>query len=259
MTPLLILLCAQADRPFKISEDVEIRARARAWNVRVGGGAKGDEDNGDVAFDDDLDLDRAWAASFSLGLYAPESKDPAGRGGALVYESFSTSGEARLEGQEDFEGSVFPAGSTLKGSLRFQTFGADATLAGRDVGGESAAWGFSIGLHYLEAELRVRGSGFRESEEYNDGNLKFGFRGELRPCPYAFVLGRVALYTDFISLLFGADSGHYGLDAEISAGLRWGPSRLELGARVFAWTLTWSESEIDLVAYGPFAGLVLGF
>lgn len=259
MAPLLLLLCAQAERPLKLSDDVELRVRTRAWHAWVSGGAKGDEDNGIVAFDDDLDLDRTWVAGFSLGLYAPEDKDPAGRGGALVYESFSTSGEARLEGQEEFEGSVFPAGSTLKGSLRFQTFGIDGTLAGQDVRGETFAWGFSLGLHYLEAELRVSGSGARESEEYNDGNLKFGFRGELRPCPYSFLVGRLAFYTDLVSLLFGTDSGHYGADAEISAGLRWGSSRLEAGARIFAWTLNWSESEIDLVAYGPFVGLVAGF
>lgn len=259
MALLAILLSVQAERPLKISDDVELRVGARACQAWISGGAKGDEDNGIVAFDDDLDLDRAWTTSFTLGIYVPEGRDLAGRGAAVVYESFSTSGEARLEGQEEFEGSVFPAGSMLKGSLRFQTFGVDGLLAGQDVRGELFAWGFSLGLHYLEAELRVSGSGSRESEEYNDGNLKFGFRGEVRPCPYAFLLGRVAVYTDLISLLFGADSGHYGVDAEISGGLRWGTSRLELGARIFAWTLNWSESEIDLSAYGPFIGLVVAF
>ena len=257
--PLVVLLgLAVQERPWKLSDDVELRVRARAWHVGVGGGAKGDVDNSEVEFDEDLDVDApGWVPSLLLGFYAPD--DPAGRGVALVYDAFATSGEEELEGAEDFEGSVFPAGSVLRSRLRFLTFGVDGTLAGRDVAAESFAWSFSIGLHYLEAELRLSGAGARESEEYGDGNLKFAVGAELRPFSCAFLAGRIAAYTDFISLLAGADSGHYGLDAEITGGIRLAPLRVEVGARLLAWALNWDESQIDLFAYGPFAGLTLRF
>ena len=257
--PLLALLClAVQDRPWRISEDVELRVRVRGWHLGVGGGAKGDVDNSEVEFHEDLDVDApGWVPSLALGLYAPE--DPAGRGVALVYDAFATSGEEELDDAEEFEGSVFPAGSVLRSRLRFLTFGVDGTLAGRDVAEETFAWSFSIGLHYLEAELRLSGAAARESEEYGDGNLKFAVGGELRPFSFAFLAGRIAAYTDFFSLLAGADSGHYGLDAEVSGGIRLAPLRVEVGVRLLAWALNWDESQIDLFAYGPFVGLTLRF
>lgn len=253
MTALFALLLQE----LRISDELELRVRARAWQPWVSGGAKGDEDNSEIEFDEDLDVDRpGWTPSLALGIY---ERGPAGRGVSLGLDQFSTSGEEVLEAPEDFEGSVFPAGTTLKSRLRFLSFGVDGTVAGRQVEAEPIAWSFTVGIHYLEAELRLSGAGARESEEYGDGNLKFGFAGEYRPCSFAYVAGKIAVYTDVFSLFLGVDSGHYGFDGELSGGLRLGPARLEGGFRLLAWTLNWWESEIDLVAYGPFAGLVLRF
>lgn len=238
-------------------QDVEVDARVRAWRPAIAGGVKGDLDNGTISLDDDLDLDSPLGmALFDLRLRFGSPGAPAvGISGA----SFATSGETRLDSNETFEGGLFPAGAILRSRFRFETFGVDVHVGGREDPEEPFRFRFSVGLHYLEAEVSLSSPGAHESEEYSDANLKFSFGGEFLPAPWAFLGGSIAVYTDVVSLLFGLDSGHYAGEFEALGGVEVGPFRLELGFRVFAWTLNWTDSQVDLVGYGPFAGLTLGF
>jgi hypothetical protein len=201
---------------------------------------------------------RGGVPLYTVGLLFGTRQDPVRRGVAISGGSFATSGEGTLDSDEEFEGSIFPAGTRLNSRFRFQTFGIDALFV-HDAADDPFVWRLSIGLHYLEAEARLSAATGRESEEYSDANLKFSASAECRLAPWAFVAGTVAAYTDVVSLFFGVDSGHYAGEAEISAGIQVASLRIEIGLRVFAWTLNWTESEIDLVAHGPFAGLTLHF
>jgi hypothetical protein len=238
-----------------------VYARVQAWSPRLAGDVTGDDDDTDLALDDDLDLDSpGWTGVFEVGYRNPAGGKEAS-GFSISGMSFSTSGSETLSSAEVFAKHPFPAGTAMRSRFRFTEVGLDLVVTGLDTPGETHSWRFSLGMHYLEAEIEMESAAGSESEDYVDLNLRWGFGGEWRPLPWAFAGGVIALYTDGITLVGNADPVHVAGEFQIHGGVQWGPVRLEGGYRVFAWTLglPWEEETIDLFLHGPSVAATLRF
>jgi hypothetical protein len=265
LTLALLTLLAQEDPPPSLADDgfagLKLHTRVRMYYPQtVKGRVKGESDEPSVQLDDDLDLDSpGWTPMGEAAILWDNRPDDTLHGIGISATGFATSGKEVLKTREVFQDHLFPAGTEMRSRFRFKEFGVDGIIMSRCDSDELFGFRGSLGLHYLEAEIHLSGATGTESEEYLDFNLKLSFSGEVRPVRWVFAGATASLYSDIFSLLAGVDSGHYGGEGEIYAGFQAGPVRVEGGYRIFGWSLSWWDSEIDLVNYGPWASLSVRF
>ncbi len=262
MPAFAILWLLAQERPSSLADEGlagwMLHARVRAHYPRLEGGLKGEADEPTVGLDDDLDLESPrWTPMYEAAVFW--TGHSALHGVGISGWSFATSGRETLDSDEIFQDHLFPAGTPLRSRFRFETFGLDGIWAQRHDPRELFRLQASVGVHYLEAEVRLSGPAGSESEEYSDGNLRFALAAEFRPVGWAFAGLSGAVYTDVLSWFAGVDSGHYAMEVEALGGFQWGPVRIDGGYRVFGWTLRWTKSEIDLLTYGPTASVSVRF
>lgn len=259
---LAMTLQAQEEPEYEIVKPagLHVGLRAIGWWPVVDGHAS--VDNGiegtNVRFDDDLGIDRresvGWYELSVIpgGFFPPGPEDVSIH---LRYLRHRWSKGQVLEGDEVFQGSLFPAGTPVQSSVEFREIGVD--LVAHSVSGVESDVTFDswLGLHHLMTDVQLRGPSSRESEEVSALVFGGGLGAKWAPDP-VFQVGVV------LGGYYGGNSNHGGSSWDGSAFLksRWGRVTIEAGYRATSAVMGGTEEEnVDLRMYGPWASLSVWF
>ena len=258
---LMMALQAQEEPEYEIAQPggLHVGFRAVSWWPVVDGYARVDDGikGTNVRFDDDLGIDRrefvGWyeLSVIPWGFYPPGPEDVQIQ---FRYLRHTWSEMEVLQGDEIFQGSVFPAGTPIQGSVEFRDIGIDC-MAPLSLGGNVIDINASLGIHHLMTDVKLRGSSSRESEEVSALLYGFRFGADWAPDPKFQIGSEFGVYS-------GKYSAHGGgiWDGSVYLKSRWKNVTFEAGYRVYSASMGGTgKEEVDLRMYGPWASLSVWF
>jgi hypothetical protein len=249
---LLALVQPQVDDPDprpRRSDRVGAHPRLLFWQPNLNGTMVADEgvapsiDGSRVSLDGDLDIDdHDVFPVFELGFfetYHHGSHSAEIERLTLTFWSHQWEGSATLDQTETFNGSVYPAGTTVDSRFRVGLFGIDSLVFAAGIPESNIDGGFTIGLRVIDVKGTMDGAPADRSERTRLLYLGCGFRGEWHPAPFLYGAAWASVYFSYgdiaDEILVDFETwGAVDLEGALSLGMEWGPMRAEIGFRFIA-------------------------
>ncbi len=258
-----ILLTLQEEPPvIRHPSPVMFYASVEVWRPEIGGGASiddGDVEPTELGFRGDLDLSvdgivPVFVVGVSESLLKPGQIS---LGGSLLYWGGGWTGEETQDGSEVFDGSTFANGTRVRATLEMDCLGVDATGIVRSDPKEMIPLEIklSLGIRYVEADLRIRGGGIDESQHIAEGWVRGGVRVDVQPFPYTGA---------FLELGFGAESNDVLADGGVGLRVEVDGFSIDAGYRLLRVSdddkVGASErNDLDVRLAGPYLGFRFQF